>query len=191
MDGGHLGRRLAGGGADGSGTESDHPTPTMAARSQPPSKRRKVGVVWDETNLAHNSAERDTPDRDDASGEQVFFVDVSASSSLALALSLSISIRQRGHRAPSPSQPAGLTAASVCMVWCSTAAERRGGRDLCGGGELTASRGWWRGAAAGRRGCRKGLAGPQRRRCGRWRRCAAFTPRRRRCRSRRRPGCSR
>lgn len=54
----------------------DHPTPSMGARQQPPSKRRRVAVVWDETNLAEHSAERTTPDRL-ASEEQVFFVDVS------------------------------------------------------------------------------------------------------------------
>ena len=51
----------------------------MGAREQPPSKRRRIGVVWDEGNLAKHSAERGTPDP--ASEEQVFFADVSLAGS--------------------------------------------------------------------------------------------------------------
>ena len=60
------------------GGDAAHPTPNMATREQPPSKRRRVGVVWDEGNLAKHSAERVTPDH--ASEEHVFYVDVSSRS---------------------------------------------------------------------------------------------------------------
>ena len=54
--------------------EARHPAPIMGARKQPPSKRRRVGVVWDEGNLAKHSAERGAPES--SAEEHVFFVDV-------------------------------------------------------------------------------------------------------------------
>lgn len=62
--------------------EARHPTPIMGAREQPPSKRRLVGVVWDEGNLAKHSAERQTPEH--PAEEHVFFADVGLPSQLQL-----------------------------------------------------------------------------------------------------------